>query len=215
MKVLLVEDDKLLGESLKVYLQEHGIQVDHIYDPREVFGLLEFSIYDVIVLDLIMPHIPGEKLLRDLRTVDKKTPILVLTAKSRIEDKENCFNAGADDYIVKPFEPKELLLRLKALYKRKVGNTLLRIGSVDVDFEKEKVWVSGKPINLSKKDWLLFKFLVENRGRFVSSEEILNYVWGGQAVGDEVVRAHIKNLRKLLPEGFIISMKGRGYKVEA
>jgi len=212
--VLLVEDDKLLGESLKAYLEENGIHVDHVHNPKEVPEILEFSLYDVIVLDLIMPHMSGEELLKKIREKDNKTPILILTAKHRIEDKERCFSMGADDYLTKPFEPKELLLRLKALYRRKVGDTSLKLGSVCVDLERERVLVDGKPINLTRKDWLLFKFLVENRGRFVSSEEILNYVWGGQAVGDEVVRAHIKNLRKLLPEGFIISMKGRGYKIE-
>ncbi|MEZ0360424.1 MAG: response regulator transcription factor [Hydrogenobacter sp.] len=215
MKVLLVEDDKLLGESLKAYLEEWGLQVDYVCDPREVPDLLVTSIYDVIIMDLVMPHLPGERLLYEIRQKDRNTPILVLTAKSRLDDKERCFSTGADDYMTKPFEPKELLLRLKALYRRKIRDMIVKIGDVEVDFDKEKVSVCGKPLNLTKKDWMLFKYLVENRGRFVSSEELLNYVWGDKPVGDEVVRAHVKNLRKVLPEGFIISMKGRGYKVEA
>ncbi|BAI69147.1 response regulator transcription factor [Hydrogenobacter thermophilus] len=216
MKVLLVEDDKLLGESLKEYLEREGMHIDHVSDPREVPNLLTVSSYDIIVLDLMMPHISGEELLLKIRQGDKKTPVLVLTAKSRLDDKEKCFLAGADDYITKPFEPKELLLRLKALYRRKLGgNVIVNLGGVEVDLERELVSVDGKVINLTRKDWLILKCLVENRGRFVSSEEILNYVWGDAPVGDEVVRAHIKNLRKLLPEGFITTMKGRGYKIEA
>jgi DNA-binding response OmpR family regulator len=215
MKVLLVEDDRLLGGSLKEYLEAEGLVVDWLYDSREFFDLLEVSTYDVIVLDLMMPHVSGEELLKRLREKGDKTPVLILTAKGRLEDKERCFSLGADDYLTKPFEPKELLLRIKALHRRLVRDTRLRLGAVEMDLEGERVWVDGKELRLSKKEWLMLKYLVENRGRFVSSEELLNYVWGDQPVGDEVVRAHIKNLRKLLPEGFIQSMKGRGYRIEA
>jgi DNA-binding response OmpR family regulator len=213
MKVLLVEDDRLLGESLTEYLQSEGFITDWVYDPREVMDLLEVSRYDVIVLDLMMPHIGGEELIKAIREKDKETPILVLTAKQRLEDKRTCFELGADDYLTKPFEMEELTLRLKALYRRKNPQDVVVIDEVEVCFSKEMVKVKGKPISLSKKDWLVLKFLVENRGRFVSQEEILNYVWGDEPVGEDVVRAHIKNLRKLLPEGFIKTMKGRGYRV--
>ncbi len=213
MKVLLVEDDRLLGESLTEYLQSEGFITDWVYDPREVMDLLEVSRYDVIVLDLMMPHIGGEELIKAIREKDKETPILVLTAKQRLEDKRTCFELGADDYLTKPFEMEELILRLKALYRRKNPQDVVVIDEVEVCFSKEMVKVKGKPISLSKKDWLVLKFLVENRGRFVSQEEILNYVWGDEPVGEDVVRARIKNLRKLLPEGFIKTMKGRGYRV--
>ncbi len=213
MKVLLVEDDRLLGESLTEYLQSEGFITDWVYDPREVMDLLEVSRYDVIVLDLMMPHIGGEELIKAIREKDKETPILVLTAKQRLEDKRTCFELGADDYLTKPFEMEELTLRLKALYRRKNPQDVVVIDEVEVCFSKEMVKVKGKPISLSKKDWLVLKFLVENRGRFVSQEEILNYAWGDEPVGEDVVRAHIKNLRKLLPEGFIKTMKGRGYQV--
>ncbi|MCS6957613.1 MAG: response regulator transcription factor [Aquificaceae bacterium] len=214
MKVLLVEDDKLLGESLKEYLTLEGICVDWIEDSREFFDLLEVASYDVIILDLMMPHISGEELLKGLRNKKDYTPVLVLTAKGRIEDKEKCFSLGADDYLTKPFEPKELLLRIRALHRRVVKEERLKINNVEVDLQTCKVWVNGKEVKFSKKEWLMFKYLVENRGRYVTTQELLNYVWGDEPVGDDVVRAHIKNLRKLLPEGFIISHKGWGYKVE-
>jgi DNA-binding response OmpR family regulator len=213
MKVLLVEDDRLLGESLTEYLQSEGFITDWVYDPREVMDLLEVSSYDVIVLDLMMPYIGGEELIKAIREKDKETPILVLTSKQRLEDKRTCFELGADDYLTKPFEMEELILRLKALYRRKNPQDVVVIDVVEVCFSKEMVKVGGEPLSLSKKDWLVLRFLVENRGRFVSHEEILNYVWGDEPVGEEVVRAHIKNLRKLLPEGFIKTMKGRGYRV--
>lgn len=210
-----MEDDRLLGESLKEYLESEGFLVDWIYDSREFFDLLEVSIYDAIVLDLMMPHISGEELLRELREKGNTTPVLILTAKGRLEDKEKCFSLGADDYLTKPFEPRELLLRLRALHRRTVRQERLKLRNVEVDLRAGRVWVEGREIKLSKKEWLMFKYLVENRDRFVSTEELLNYVWGDEPVGDEVVRAHIKNLRRLLPEGFIVSQKGRGYRVEA
>ncbi|MCS6998167.1 MAG: response regulator transcription factor [Aquificaceae bacterium] len=215
MKVLLVEDDRLLGESLKEYLTSEGLKVDWVEDSREFFDLLEVSIYDVIVLDLMMPHVSGEELLKKLRERGDRTPVLILTAKSRIEDKERCFSLGADDYLTKPFEPKELLLRIRALHRRVVKEERVKLGIVEVDLQSCKLWVGGREVRISKKEWLLLKYLVENRGRFVSTAELLNYVWGDEPVGDEVVRAHIKNLRKVLPEGFILSHKGWGYKVES
>ncbi|RMH79635.1 MAG: DNA-binding response regulator [Acidobacteria bacterium] len=215
MKVLLVEDDRLLGRSVKEYLESEGLVVDWIYDSREFFDILGVSLHDVIVLDLMMPHVCGEELLKELRSRGDSTPILILTAKGRLEDKERCFSLGADDYLVKPFEPKELLLRIRALHRRVVREQRVRVGSVEVDLSKEKVWVDGREVRLSRKEWLLLKYLIENRGRFVSSEELLNYVWGDEPVGDDVVRAHIKNLRRVLPYEFIQSQKGRGYRIEA
>lgn len=215
MKVLLVEDDRLLGESLKDYLTLGGLKVDWIQDSRDFFDLLKVSLYDVIVIDLMMPHLSGEELLKKLREKGDTTPVLILTAKNRLEDKERCFSLGADDYLTKPFEPKELLLRIKALHRRVVRDEIVRLGDVEVDLQKGRLWVNGREVSLSKKEWLIIKYLVENRGRFVSTEELLNYVWGDEPVGDEVVRAHIKNLRKHLPEGFIFSQKGRGYRIEA
>ena len=214
MRVLLIEDDRILGESLKEYLSSFNISVEWLNDPRVAADFLKFASFDVIVLDLIMPHVSGEELLKKIRENDKRTPILILTAKGRIEDKERCFTLGADDYLTKPFEPKELLLRIRALYRRRVPQTVIKIGDVEIDLEKENLFVKGVPVKLNRKDWLVLKHLVENRGRFVPSEEILNYVWAGEAVGEDVVRAHIKSLRKLLPEGFIQTIKGRGYKVE-
>ncbi|MCX8060172.1 MAG: response regulator transcription factor, partial [Aquificaceae bacterium] len=172
------------------------------------------SIYDVIVLDLMMPHVSGEELLKELRARGDKTPLLVLTARGRLEDKEKCFSLGADDYLTKPFEPKELLLRIRALHRRVVKEERVKIGQVEVDLQNCRLWVSDKEVKLTRKEWLLLKYLVENRDRYVSTQELLNYVWGDEPVGDDVVRAHIKNLRRVLPEGFILSHKGWGYKVE-
>ncbi len=213
MKLLVVEDDKLLGRSLREFLESEGFITDWVWDPREVLDLLEASAYDVIVLDLMMPHVRGEDLIKRIRERDKETPILVLTAKHRIEDKRTCFELGADDYLTKPFDMEELIFRIKALYRRRNPYDVVVIENVEICLSKEIVKVDGKVVPLSKKDWLIIKLLVENKGSYVPRDKILNYVWGDEPVGEDVVRAHIKNLRKLLPEGFIQTMKGRGYRI--
>ncbi len=212
MKVLIIEDDQILGESIKDFLEDKGVVVDWIYDPREVMDLLSVSSYDVIVLDLIMPYLKGEDLLTTIREKDKKTPILVLTAKRRIYDKEVCFERGADDYLTKPFDPVELLLRIKALKRRISENKKVVISDVEIDLIEERIWKAGKEIILGRKDWMLLKLLVENEGKILSQEEIMNYVWGDEPVCEDVVRAHIKNLRRVLPKDSIETYRGRGYR---
>ncbi len=214
MHILLVEDDHILGESVKEYLEENGIEVEWIEDDREIENVFDFDRYDVIVLDLILKYQRGEDILRNLRLKGVKTPIIILTAKDTIKDKETCFNYGADDYLTKPFSPKELLLRLKALSKRKHIETVFKIGDVEIDIDRQTVHKNGKEVKLSKTMWELLYLLLKNRGSVVSNERILNYVWGTKPVGDEIIRTYIKELRKILPKDSIKTYKGRGYKLE-
>ena len=213
MRVLIIEDDLLLGESLKDYLENNGIECVWINNERKLEDALSLSEFDVIVIDLILKYSKGEDVLRNLRDNNVKTPILIMTAKNSIKDKETCFNLGADDYIVKPFDPKELLLRIKALSKRVRLPDKINIGDVEIDLENQIVLKDGKEVKLTKTAWNLLYYLIKNRGKVVSNENILNYVWHDKAVGDEVIRAYIKELRKILPEGSIETFKGRGYKL--
>jgi len=213
MRVLIIEDDLLLGESLKDYLENNGIECVWINNERKLEDALSLSEFDVIVLDLMLKYSKGEDILKNLRDNNVKTPILIMTAKNSIKDKETCFNLGADDYIVKPFDPKELLLRIKALSKRVRLPDKINIGDVEIDLENQIVLKDGKEVKLTKTAWNLLYYLIKNRGKVVSNENILNYVWHDKAVGDEVIRAYIKELRKILPEGSIETFKGRGYKL--
>ncbi len=214
MHILFIEDDHLLGESVKEYLEENGIDVEWIEDDREIENIFDFDRYDVIVLDLILKYQKGEDILRNLRMKGVKTPIIILTAKDTIKDKETCFNYGADDYLTKPFSPKELLLRLKALSKRKHIETVFKIGDVEIDIDRQTVYKNGEEVKLSKTMWELLYLLLKNKGSIVSNERILNYVWGTKPVGDEIIRTYIKELRKILPKDSIKTYKGRGYKLE-
>ncbi len=213
MRVLLIEDDLLLGETLEDYLEENGINVVWLYDDRYVEDTLELNEFDVVILDLILKYRRGEDILKLIREKNFDTPVLILTAKNSIHDKEVCFSLGADDYLTKPFSPKELLLRVKALSKRKRLNDSIKIGDITIDIEKGVIKKAGREVKLSKKAWELLSFLVKNRGSVVPSERIIKYVWGDKPVGDEVLRAYIKELRKILPSGAIETYKGRGYKL--
>jgi len=213
MRVLLIEDDPILGESLKEYLEEEGIEVHWIQDDRELDTIFNFEQYDVIILDLILKYRRGEDILKQLRIKNISIPVIILTAKTDIKDKETCFNLGADDYLTKPFNPKELLLRINALSKRRHVEEILNIGDVEINLTAKTIKKDGKDINLSKTAWELLSFLVKNRGSVVETERILNHVWGDKPVGDEIVRTYIKELRKILPKEAIKTYKGRGYKL--
>ncbi len=214
MKVLIIEDDLSLGESIKEFLELNGIDVEWIYDDRELENIFSFDKYDVIVLDLILKYTSGEQILQSLRNKGVSTPILILTAKSSLKDKETCFNFGADDYLVKPFESKELLLRLNALNKRKHIGNVVKIGDLTINLDSKTVFKGKKEIKLTKKSWEVLTLLLKNRGDVVNTERIINYVWGDKPVGDEIVRTYIKELRKILPSNSIETYKGRGYKLQ-
>ncbi|WP_456465217.1 response regulator transcription factor [Persephonella sp.] len=214
MRVLMIEDDPVLGESLEEYLKDNNIEVHWIQDERELEYIYNFDQYDVIVLDLMLNYRKGEDILQELRNKKINTPVLILTAKSNIKDKEICFNLGADDYLTKPFNPKELLLRINALTKRKHIDETLKIGDVEINLSSKILTKKGKEIKLSKTAWELLYYLIRNRGSVVETERILNHVWGDKPVGDEIVRTYIKELRKILPKDAIKTYKGRGYKLE-
>lgn len=213
MKVLLVEDDPVLGESLVEYMRKEGVDVEWILDERDLFDVSVAEKFDVIVLDLILRFKRGEDILKEIRDKGIGTPVLVLTAKSKIEDKEMCFTLGADDYLTKPFEPKELLLRLKALSRRRLAEEVVRIGDAEILVNAKLIKVNGKEVKLSKTAWKLLELLLKNRGKVVSTETILNCIWEDKPVGSEIVRAYIKELRKVLPKDAIETYKGIGYRL--
>jgi DNA-binding response OmpR family regulator len=212
VKVLLIEDDILLGESLKEFLKSNGIEVKWLQDEREVFNLNLLS-YDIAVLDLMLNSIKGEDILVFIKE-KSDIPVLILTAKRNLEDKEVCFERGADDYLTKPFEPKELLLRLRALSRRKPLPKIQKIGNVTVDLDAETIFVDEKEIKLSRTAWKLFYLLLKHKGEILPKERIMNYVWEGKPVSDDILRAYIKELRKKLPKNLIETFKGRGYRLK-
>jgi DNA-binding response OmpR family regulator len=211
MKILIIEDDLILGESLKDYLKLQGISAIWIEDDRD--AILEFKngAYDFVILDLMLRYTKGEYLLKDFRKIDKHTPIIIITAKDKLANKEECFLCGADDYIVKPFDPKELLLRIKTIYKRIVTENNLKIGDIIIDIDRQIILKNGREEKITKKEWEMLLLLIKNRGKLVTFECIMNYVWGDTVVGSDSVRTYIHHLRSILPDNAIETYKGRGY----
>jgi len=213
MRVLLIEDDVILGESLKEYLNSNDISADWLKNEREYEEQLIANSYDLIILDLMLRYLRGEDILKKIRAKEIITPVLILTAKNNITDKETCFRLGADDYLTKPFELRELIMRIKALSKRRHVDNIIKIADVSVDMDAGVLYKDGKEISLSKRTWDLLQVLIAHRGQIVSTETILNYVWGDNPVGDEIIRTYIKQLRKILPIDAITTHKCRGYKL--
>jgi DNA-binding response OmpR family regulator len=212
MRVLIIEDNELLGESVEEFLSSFGITVKWIKDERDV-EYEDLSLYDAVVLDLMLKYYRGEDILLDIKRKNPELPVLILTAKQRIEDKEVCFNRGADDYLTKPFEPKELLLRLRALTRRGRLAAVEKIGDVEIYLDRGSIYKGGKEVKVSKTAWELLVFLVKHRGEILPKERIISYVWKGKIVGEDILRTYIKELRKILPPNTIITYKGRGYKL--
>jgi DNA-binding response OmpR family regulator len=210
--ILLIEDDPSLGASLQEYLGGKGHNVTWLRDERRLDSH-SLSSFQAVVLDLILQFIPGERILARIRQEAPELPVLVLTAKAGIGDKQACFEAGADDYLTKPFEPLELLLRLQALRKRDSGPKVHRCGDVEIDLQSQLVHKNGREVPLSGRAWDLLCLLLQNKGAVVSKERILEQVWSDAVVTDNVIRYYIKELRRVFPQGSIETYKGRGYRL--
>ncbi len=210
MKVLLVEDDVHLGDALKRYLEKNGFECEWVEDDRDVMLFLNSTVFDIVVLDLILKYSKGEDI---LKAIKKKyaLPVIIMTAKAQIEDKEVCFSLGADDYIVKPFDPKELILRINTVCKRYYAMDVVRVGDVEIDLNKKTVKKNGRLVNLTNRDWQLLELLVRNRGKVVSTETIISYIWPEGDAAFDSVRTYVKRLREALGKDFIKNLKGRGY----
>lgn len=213
MRILLIEDDKIFGETLKDYLNIHEIETIWLWDERELPKVIKTYEFDVIVIDLILKFSSGEKIISTLRKAGYNIPIIVITAKRNLDNKEVCFSEGADDYLTKPFELKELVLRIKALSRRKHIESIVKIGNVTINLDAKTIHKNSEELKISKKAWLLLNLLIKNRGEIIDTETILNYIWPNKDVGEEIVRAYIKELRKILPSDSIKTYPGRGYRL--
>ncbi|WP_022670311.1 response regulator transcription factor [Hippea alviniae] len=208
-RIMLVEDDKYLGDALKRYLNKNDFLCDWIEDDRDVMIILNSKHYDLIVLDLILKFSKGEELLAKIRK-KYSIPVIVLTAKVGIESKEDCFNLGADDYITKPFEPRELILRINSILRRVYSNRYI-IGDVCIDLDNKIAKKNSEVVGFTQKEWSMLELFVKNKGKVVSVDEILRYVWDGSDVGEDSIRAYVKRLRNVLGKDRIKNIKGRGY----
>ncbi|KRK34146.1 response regulator transcription factor [Loigolactobacillus bifermentans] len=221
VRVLLVEDDTALSESVKAFIQDF-VAVDQVYDGEEGQFKAEQGIYDLIILDLMLPLKNGYDVLKSLRNKHIETPVLILTAKDGIDDKVHGFTIGADDYLTKPFHREELVLRIKALLKRSghfYEENQLKAGSISVNLQNRSVQVADEPVQLNGKEFDLLTYLLENQNTIITKEQIFDRLWGFDSeTSMTVVEVYMSNLRKKLKpqqaDQMIRTLRNVGYMLE-
>ena len=221
-KILIIEDEESVLMALEDDLRIDGYQVSSAKDGLKGFSMAKEQGYDLIILDIMLPEMNGFEVCRQLRQTGITTPILILTAKSQEVDKVLGLELGADDYVTKPFSPRELRARVNALFRRvkqtQQGIDLYHFGNVNVDFKKYEAEKEGRPIYLTALEFALLHFLIKNKDQVVSRDSILDKVWGNDVyVYPRTIDTHIANLRKKIeddPENpkYIIGVRSVGYK---
>lgn len=220
MRILIIDDDKELTKSLKRGLKSECFSVDTANDPEKGVYLACVNDYDLIILDNVMPKMDGKEVCENIRKKKKRVPILILSVKSRVADKVELLDAGADDYMEKPFSFKELIARVRAILRRvqSVESKSFEKGSLIIDTSKQIVRRGKKEIYFTRKEFMLLELLARNRNKIVSRGMILEHVWGLTANPfTNTIETHIGNIRRKLKmnkkERIIITVPGRGYKI--
>jgi len=223
MRILVVEDEHRIGSSIKKGLELEKYAVDLAFDGRDGFDLASTEEYDCLILDLMLPGIDGLTICDKLRKMNIHTPILILTAKSQIEDKVAGLDSGADDYLTKPFSFEELIARVRALIRRPLGmqSTVLKVGDLELDTVTFGVKRGSTMINLSNKEYSLLEYLMRHAGDIVSKDQIVSHIWNyDDDVLPNTVEVYIRKLRKKIDLPFkdkkilIETVRGFGYKIK-
>lgn len=218
--ILLVEDHSDLAASIGDYLESCGYAMDFAADGAIALNLLEENKYDLIILDLMLPKVDGIKVCSQVREGGDGTPILMLTARDQLDDKITGFEAGADDYLVKPFAMQELELRIKALIRRargEVSDGAIKIGDLVFDPRTMRVEREGKRLNLSPTSVRILKVLMRESPRLVTREQLESELWGDMLPDSDTLRSHMYNLRKSLDRPYktklLHTVQGLGFKI--
>lgn len=222
-KILLVEDEEKLARMVELELRYEGYEVAKVFDGRSGLELAQSGQFDLVLLDIMLPHLSGMEVLRRLRREGNTIPVIMLTARDNVVDKVSGLDSGADDYVTKPFDIEELLARIRAaLRKRPTVRTeenTLTAGPVSMDLERHEVAVNGTVVELTKREFDLLHHLLENKGRVLSREALLDQVWGFDFVGEtNSVDVYIRFLRSKIDEAFQIKLihtvRGVGYVIK-
>ena len=218
MKVLIVEDDKILSDTIKQCI-EKKYSVEQAFDGYEGYMFAKENIYDIIILDLMMPEMNGYDLLRKVRKEEIFTPVLILSAKDSLNDKVKGLSIGADDYLAKPFEREELLARLEALIRRNHGfyaNNTIEFKDLKMNLENRKAYIKDKEINLQGKQFDLLEYLIHSKNTIITKEQIFDKIWGFDSdTSTNVIEVYASALRKELKkygyDKYIKTLRGVGY----
>jgi len=216
MRLLLVEDDAMIGESLRQGLRQDGYTVDWVQDGRAAETALTDPAYALVLLDLGLPKKDGLALLQGLRAHGNRVPVLILTARDAIADRVRGLDAGADDYLVKPFSLEELGARMRALLRRQAGRAepVVQVGAVTLDPATRSVTHEGRPVALSAREYALLEALLARPGAVLSRAQLEEKLYGwGQEVESNTVEVYIHALRRKLGPSFIKNVRGVGYMV--
>ena len=223
MRVLIVDDEAMIRNVLKEYVEFEGNEAFEASDGMQAVKLCKENDYDIILMDVMMPMLDGFSAVKDIHK-SKDIPVIMLSARGEEYDKLFGFEMGADDYVTKPFSPKEVMARIAAVTKRhKAGaagqkREIEKFEGLEIDMKGRNVYVDGQKLELTPKEYELLFYLVKNKGIALSREKLLSDVWGFDFYGDDrTVDTHIKMLRSNLKEyrKFIVTLRGLGYKFEA
>lgn len=217
MRLLLVEDDRLLGEGIEMGLKQQAYIVDWLQDGEAAVLAIMHEDYDAVVLDIGLPRKNGIEVLNEIRRKGKTVPVLILTALDAIEDRVAGLDAGADDYLTKPFDLNELYARIRALIRRSAGRAEAKIihGDLELDPASHQVSFNGQPVELSRREYTVLLELMENRGRVLSRRQLEQGLYGlGEEVESNAVEVHVHHIRKKIDSKLIRTVRGVGYIVE-
>ena len=226
-KILIVDDEPRIRELIRENLQYSGYTCEEAGDGSAALSLLTGGGYDLVILDLMMPFMDGMTCLREMRTRRINTPVIILTARGEEYDKLFGFEIGIDDYVVKPFSPKEVMARVNAIVKRNQGAKqapaapapeTVKFGGLEINFTSRDVYIDGVKANLTPKEYDLLFYLVRNKNIALTRNKLLEEVWGYDFFGDDrTIDTHIKMLRNNLGpyRNYIVTLRGMGYKFEA
>lgn len=216
MRVLLVEDDRLIAEGVIAGLGAQGFSVEHVLHAAGAEAMLLVAQFEVMILDLGLPDKDGLTLLRLLRERSFHLPVLILTARDSIADRVAGLQAGADDYLLKPFDLRELAARLHTLHRRFLGRSsnLIQHGSLGIDPTTGEAFLAGKPVDLSRKEQSLLKALLDSKGRIVTTDQLKDALYGfAEDVESNALNVHIHNVRRKLGNSIVQTVRGLGYRI--
>lgn len=223
MKVLIVDDEEMIRGVLREYVEFEGYEAEEAADGMEAVRKCRDNDYDMILMDVMMPRLDGFSAVKEIKKI-KDVPVIMLSARGEEYDKLFGFELGADDYVTKPFSPKEVIARINAVVRRRNANKngekngIMKFEGLEIDIAGRNVYVDGKKVNLTPKEYELLFYMAQNNGIALSRETLLSEVWGYDFFGDDrTVDTHVKMLRGNLKEyrKFIVTLRSVGYKFDA
>ncbi len=216
MRVLVVEDEPDLASVVARVLTDAGWSVDTAADGEAALAMARDDVYDLVVLDLMLPDMPGDEVLAALRAHGRPLPVLVLTARDEVQDRVRLLDSGADDYVIKPFEPAELVSRCRALVRRAAGHdrAAISIGDVEIDIARRIVTRGGSEVGLTPREFRVLEYLALHRGRVVSRQELMGHLYSdADDTWSNVLDVYISSLRRKLRSDIIETRRGHGFTI--